>query len=45
LPDAKVKKYKDKVRKITRRQQGDNLEEMIKKLNEVPRSVLTAMLL
>jgi RNA-directed DNA polymerase len=37
LPDAKVKKYKDKVRKITRRQQGNNSSEMIKKLNEVVR--------
>jgi RNA-directed DNA polymerase len=37
LPDAKVKKYKDKVRTITRRQQGNNLDEMIKKLNEVSR--------
>lgn len=37
LPDAKVKKYKEKVRKITRRQQGNNLGEMIKKLNEVSR--------
>jgi RNA-directed DNA polymerase len=37
LPDAKVKKYKDKVRKITHRQQGNNLGEMIKKLNEVSR--------
>lgn len=37
LPDSKVKKYKDKVRKITRRQQGNNLGEMIKKLNEVAR--------
>jgi RNA-directed DNA polymerase len=37
LPDTKVKKYKDKVRKITSRQQGNNLSEMIKKLNEVSR--------
>jgi len=37
LPEAKVKKYKDKVRKLTRRQQGNNLDEMIKKLNEVTR--------
>jgi RNA-directed DNA polymerase len=37
LPDAKVMKYKDKVRKITRRQQGNNLGEMIKKVNEVSR--------
>lgn len=37
LPEVKVKKYKDKVREITRRQQGNNLSEMIKKLNEVVR--------
>lgn len=37
VPDAKVKKYKDKIRAITRRQQGINLDEMIKKLNEVVR--------
>lgn len=37
LPDEKVKKYKDRIRKITRRQQGSNLEGMMKKLNEVSR--------
>lgn len=37
LPEAKAKKYKDKVRRITRRHQGKNLEEMIGKLNEVVR--------
>ncbi|MGG1520031.1 group II intron reverse transcriptase/maturase [Paenibacillus oryzisoli] len=37
LPDEKVKKYKDRIRKITRRQQGGNLEGMMKKLNEVSR--------
>ena len=37
LPEAKMEKYKDKVRKLTRRQQGNNLNEMIKKLNEVTR--------
>ncbi|MBO9608794.1 MAG: group II intron reverse transcriptase/maturase [Paenibacillaceae bacterium] len=37
LPDAKVKKYKEKVRQITRRQQENNLHEMIVKLNEVSR--------
>lgn len=37
LPYEKVKKYKEKVRQITRRQQGNNLAEMIKKLNEVSR--------
>lgn len=35
LPEVKVKKYKDKVRNITRRQQGNNLHEMITKLNEL----------
>ncbi len=37
LPETKVKKYKDKIREVTRRQQGNNLNEMIKKLNEVLR--------
>lgn len=37
VPEVKVKRYKDKIRKITRRQQGNNLSEMIKKLNEVVR--------
>lgn len=37
LPKIKVKKYKDKVRNITRRQQGNNLHEMITKLNELVR--------
>ncbi|WP_342422724.1 group II intron reverse transcriptase/maturase [Paenibacillus sp. FSL E2-0178] len=37
LPDAKVKKYKDKVRNATRRQQGNNLDGMLKKLNEIVR--------
>jgi RNA-directed DNA polymerase len=37
LPEIKVKRYKDKIRKVTRRQQGNNLSEMIKKLNEVVR--------
>lgn len=37
LPDAKIKKYKDHIRKITRRQQGNNLGQMIKNLNEVVR--------
>lgn len=37
LPDAKVKKYKDKIRNATRRQQGNNLNEMLKKLNEITR--------
>ena len=37
LPETKVKRYKDKIRKVTRRQQGKNLSEMIQKLNEVVR--------
>lgn len=37
LPDAKVKKYKDKIRNATRRQQGNNLKEMLGKLNEIIR--------
>ncbi len=37
LPETKVKRYKDKIRKVTRRLQGNNLREMIKKLNEVVR--------
>jgi RNA-directed DNA polymerase len=37
LPDAKVKKYKDKIREVTRRQQGINLDGMLKKLNEIVR--------
>jgi RNA-directed DNA polymerase len=37
IPDAKVKKYKDKDRVVTRRKQGSNLFEMIKKLNEMVR--------
>jgi RNA-directed DNA polymerase len=37
LPDAKVIRYKDKIREVTRRQQGNNLSEMIKKLNQVVR--------
>lgn len=37
LPDKRMKRYKDKIRKVTRRQQGKNLSEMIKKLNEVVR--------
>lgn len=37
VPDVKVKKYKDKIRYATRRQQGKNLNEMLKKLNEISR--------
>ncbi|WP_440115557.1 group II intron reverse transcriptase/maturase [Paenibacillus sp. QZ-Y1] len=34
LPDTKVKKYKDKIRNATRRQQGNNLSEMLKTLTK-----------
>jgi len=34
FPETKMKKYKDKIRKVTRRQQGNNLDEVIKKVNE-----------
>jgi len=37
VPDDKVKKYKNKVRKITRRQQANNLGDMLKRLNAVVR--------
>lgn len=37
LPEAKVKKYKDRIREVTRRQQGSNLGEMLKKLNQIIR--------
>src|SRR5699024_9220486 len=37
LPEDRVRKYKDKIRHLSRRQQGKNLEEMIWKLNEVIR--------
>jgi len=37
LPEKKMKKYQDKVRHITRRQQKKNAEDMIKRLNEVIR--------
>lgn len=37
LPEKKMKKYQDKVRHITRRQQKQNAEDMIKRLNEVIR--------
>ncbi|MNZ32281.1 Group II intron-encoded protein LtrA [compost metagenome] len=37
VAEAKVKKFKDKIRKVTRRQQGKNLGEMLKRLNEVVR--------
>jgi RNA-directed DNA polymerase len=37
FPKDKIKKQKDKIRSITRRQQGRNTEEMIIKLNEVVR--------
>jgi len=37
FPEDKIRKQKDKIRKVTRRQQGKNLEAMIIKLNEVIR--------
>lgn len=37
FPADKIKKQKDKIRRVTRRQQGINLELMINKLNEVIR--------
>jgi RNA-directed DNA polymerase len=37
LPNDKVKKLKEKVRGITRRQQGRNVKQMIYKVNEVVR--------
>lgn len=37
LPEDRIKKYKDKIRNLSRRQQGKSLIEMIRKLNEVIR--------
>ena len=37
LPKERVKKYKDKIRHLSRRQQGKSLIEVIRKLNEVIR--------
>lgn len=37
LPEKKAKKYRDKVREITKRQQGRNTEQMVKRLNEAVR--------
>lgn len=37
LPEDRMRKYKDKIRILTRRQQGRSLEEMIHKLNPVIR--------
>lgn len=37
LPEKKAKKYRDKVREITKRQQSRNTEQMVKRLNEVVR--------
>ena len=34
---ATLKKFNDKIRKLTKRNQGPNLEELIKKLNPVLR--------
>lgn len=37
LPEQRVKKFKDKIRQLSRRQQGKSLEEMIRKVNEAVR--------
>ncbi|WP_174614521.1 group II intron reverse transcriptase/maturase [Virgibacillus ihumii] len=37
LPSDRVQKFKDRIRQLSRRQQGKSLFEMIKKLNEVIR--------
>lgn len=37
LPEERTKKFKDKIRQLSRRQQGRSLVEMIRKLNEVIR--------
>lgn len=37
LPDDRMGQFKDRVRHLTRRQQGKNVVEMIRKLNEVVR--------
>lgn len=37
LPDTRVNKFKNRIRHLSRRQQGKSLEEMIRKLNEVIR--------
>src|SRR5699024_9947588 len=37
LPEERVRKFRDKVRHLSRRQQGTSLEEMISKLNEAIR--------
>jgi len=37
LPEDRVRKYKDRIRHLSRRQQGKNLEETIRELNEVIR--------
>lgn len=37
LPDERIRKYKDRIRQLSRRQQGKSLVEMIRKLNEVIR--------
>lgn len=37
LPEERAQKFKDKIRHLSRRQQGKSLEEMIYKLNEVIR--------
>lgn len=40
MPGEKVKKYQEKVRHIARRQQKQNTEQMIKRLNTRPSEVL-----
>src|SRR5690625_5878996 len=37
LQEDRVRKYKDRIRHLARRQQGKNLEETIRELNEVIR--------
>ena len=37
LPEDRVRKYQDRIRHLSRRQQGKSLEEMIRKFNEVIR--------
>ncbi|MDC3424048.1 group II intron reverse transcriptase/maturase [Aquibacillus sp. 3ASR75-11] len=37
LPEDRIRKYKEKIRNLSRRQQGKSLIEMIQKLNEVIR--------
>src|SRR5690625_6750385 len=41
LPEDRVRKYQDRIRHLSRRQQGKSLEEMIRKFNEVIRGFST----